>query len=277
MTNTFKISFEFFPPKTEEGAAILDQTMALLQSYHPDFCSVTFGAGGSTREGTLQTVRRLQKTGVPIAPHLASVGLSREEIKTILQTYQSLNIRRLVAIRGDLPSGMGLDSELKYAHELVALIRETTQDNFHIEVAAYPEIHPQAKNAERDIKNLKKKMEAGADSAITQYFFNADAYFYLLDECAKENITFPIVPGIMPITNFAKLVRFSDLCGAEIPRWIRERLQGYGDNIESIQAFGLEVIHTLCTHLIEGGAPGLHFYTLNQHDASIKLLKLLQL
>jgi methylenetetrahydrofolate reductase (NADPH) len=273
--NTLKISFEFFPPKTDEGVRLLDQTMASLKEASPEFCSVTFGAGGSTREGTLQTVQRLQKTGIPIAPHLASVGLSKNEIKSILKTYQSLNIDRIVALRGDLPSGMGQDSELKYAHELVALIRETTGNTFHIEVAAYPEIHPQAKNAKGDIKNLKKKMEAGADSAITQYFFNADAYFYLLDECAKENIHFPIVPGIMPITNFAKLVRFSDMCGAEIPRWIRERLQSYGDDIESIQAFGLEVIHTLCKHLLEGGAPGLHFYTLNQADASLKVLKLL--
>lgn len=277
MTNTFKISFEFFPPKTDEGVKLLDKTMELLKPFDPEFCSVTFGAGGSTREGTLQTVKRLLKTGVQIAPHLAAVGLSREEIITILKTYQSLNIHRLVAIRGDLPSGMGLGSELKYAHELVSLIRKTTGDDFYIEVAAYPEIHPQAKTAKGDIQNLKKKMEAGANSAITQYFFNADAYFYLLEECAKVNITFPIVPGIMPITNFAKLVRFSDMCGADIPRWIRERLQSYGDDLESIQEFGVEVIHTLCTHLIKGGAPGLHFYTLNQAEASVKLIKLLDL
>lgn len=272
-----KISFEFFPPKTTEGIQLLDDTAEALLPANPEFFSVTFGAGGSTRTGTLETVKRLQKTSIAIAPHLACVGLSVDEIKEILKTYQTLRIKRLVAIRGDLPSGMGQLGELTYAHQLVKLIRETTGDDFHIEVAAYPEVHPQAKNPQKDLDNLKKKMQAGANSAITQYFFNADAYFYLVDQCMKEGITLPIVPGIMPITNFAKLVRFSDMCGAEIPRWIRERLQGYGDDLDAIQAFGLEVVHSLCEQLSKGGAPGFHFYTLNHAESSLKILKSLNL
>lgn len=271
------ISFEFFPPKTPIGIEHLNETALKLEKFAPEFFSVTFGAGGSTREGTLQTVQMLQtNTSIPVAPHLACVGCTRAELISIIQQYKALNLKRIVALRGDLPSGMGQSGELKHASELVSLIRETTGDHFHIEVAAYPEFHPQSLNAEDEIMHFKAKMDAGANSAITQYFFNADAYFYFLDECAKVGINNPIMPGIMPITQFAKLVRFSDMCGAEIPRWIRKRLQSYGDDIESIKAFGLEVVYDLCEQLIQGGAPGLHFYTLNHFEASSALVSLLK-
>jgi methylenetetrahydrofolate reductase (NADPH) len=272
------ISFEFFPPKTPEGKNNLQAAALQLADAHPTFFSVTFGAGGSTREGTIETVKMLQeKTPVSVTPHLACIGSSREEIIEILQCYQSLGINRLVALRGDLPSGMGQGGEFRYAAELVTLIRETTQDHFHIEVAAYPEFHPQAANAAADMLHFKQKVQAGANSAITQYFFNPDAYFYFRDYCAKEEIFIPITPGIMPITHFSKLVRFSDMCGAEIPRWIRKRLESYGDDMESIQAFGTEVVYDLCQRLLAGGAPGLHFYTLNHAEASLTLLKMLPL
>lgn len=271
------ISFEFFPPKTPEGIQSLQQSAAALAKTNPDFFSVTFGAGGSTREGTLETVQRLQTFGIPIAPHLACIGLTRPELVSIIKHYQSNHVTRIVALRGDIPSGMGQDGEFRFANELVALIREATQDTFHVEVAAYPEVHPQAKNALADLLSLKKKMDAGANSAITQYFFNVDAYFYFVDECIKKGITIPIVPGIMPITHFAKLVRFSDRCGAEIPRWIRKRLEALDDNQEATEAFGLEVVYTLCDSLIKNGAPGLHFYTLNHAKASVKLIDMLGL
>lgn len=275
--NKLTISFEFFPPKTLEGVKTLYQSATALAKTNPDFFSITFGAGGSTREGTLESVKKIQEIGIPVAPHLACMGLTRDEIIAILKTYQFLGIKRIVALRGDLPSGMGKSGELRYANELVELIREITSDYFQIEVAAYPEIHPQAINAWDDILNLKRKMLAGANSAITQYFFNPDSYFYFIDECKKRDITIPIVPGIMPITQFARLARFSDMCGAEIPRWIRRRLEAYGDNQEAIQAFGLEVVYHLCDSLLSGGAPGLHFYTLNHAEASLKLLKLLKI
>jgi methylenetetrahydrofolate reductase (NADH) len=272
------ISFEYFPPKTVEGIKSLHQSAIELTQLKPGFFSVTFGAGGSTRDGTMETVCWLQKnTDVAIAPHLACIGLNRNELTSILKQYQSLGIKRLVALRGDLPSGMGHSGELCYANELVALIRDTTQDHFHIEVAAYPEVHPQAKDAIKDLINLKRKAEAGANSALTQYFFNPDAYFYFVEECRKQGVFIPIVPGIMPITHFGKLIRFSDMCGAEIPRWIRKRLESYGDDLISVEAFGLEVVHELCEKLIKGGAPGLHFYTLNHSDASIKIVKQLGL
>jgi len=272
------ISFEFFPPKTAEGIKILYATAKELSGLNPDFFSVTFGAGGSTREGTLETVTWLQQnTTISVAPHLACVGLTRAELAEIIQKYQTLGIKRLVALRGDLPSGMGQSGELRFASHLVSLIRERTQDHFHIEVAAYPEIHPQAKNAMDDLDNLKRKADAGANSAITQYFFNPDAYFYFLEECTKQCINIPIVPGIMPITHFDKLIRFSDMCGAEVPRWIRKRLENYGDDATSLQAFGLEIVYKLCEALIKGGAPGLHFYTLNHAPGSINLIKLLNL
>lgn len=271
------ISFEFFPPKTQEGMFKLKETGIKLASLSPEFFSVTFGAGGSTRSGTVQTVMMLQEnTGIPVAPHLACVGCHRDELIEILQNYKMLGIKRIVALRGDLPSGMGNSGELKFASELVALIRETTQDHFFIEVAAYPEFHPQSKSAIDDVQNLKSKVDAGANSAITQYFFNADAYFYFRDECAKLGISIPIVPGIMPITQFSKLLRFSNACGAEIPRWIRKRLEAYGDDQESIKEFGIEVVYDLCATLLEQGAPGLHFYTLNYLDASFALVQLLE-
>lgn len=278
MKKSFTTSFEFFPPKTPEGIKTLHETAKTLCQFNPDFFSVTFGAGGSTREGTLEIVTWLQQnTSISVAPHLACVGLTRAELTQIIQTYQALGIKRLVALRGDLPSGMGHSGELRYASPLVSLIRELTQNHFYIEVAAYPEIHPQAKNAIDDLDNLKRKVDAGANSAITQYFFNPDAYFYFLEECTKQSINIPIVPGIMPITHFDKLIRFSDMCGAEIPRWIRKRLENYGDDAISLQAFGLEIVYSLCDTLIKGGAPGLHFYTLNHGTASAQLVKQLNL
>jgi len=276
MKKNIDISFEFFPPKTPEGMLHLNQNAKKLSSLHPEFFSVTFGAGGSTREGTLQTVKMLHENlSIPIAPHLACMGCKRQELEDILQTYKELGAKRIVALRGDLPSGMGQSGEFRFAKELVNLIRKTSGDHFHIEIAAYPEFHPQAKDADEDLINFKAKVDAGANSAITQYFFNPDAYFYFIDQCEKNHISIPITPGIMPITQFAKLVHFSDLCGAEIPRWIRKRLEAYHDDIESIKAFGLEVVHGLCEKLLKGGAPGLHFYTLNQADTSILLVELL--
>lgn len=270
------VSFEFFPPKTPEGAKQLYDTAKQLSKCKPQFFSVTFGAGGSTQKGTLETVKGLQqKTEIRIAPHLSCIGSNRDEIITMLQQYKMMGIRRIVALRGDLPSGMGQAGDLKYASHLVDLIRKETGHYFHLEVAAYPEIHPQAKSVYDDILNLKRKYEAGADSAITQFFFNPDAYFYYLDECTKKGISLPITPGIMPITQFKRLARFSDMCGAEIPQWIRKRLEDYGDDIDSIRKFGMEVIYNLCQTLMVGGAPGLHFYTLNHSEASLKLIKLL--
>lgn len=272
----FSISFEFFPPKTPEGIRHLSITAAELAKFSPDFFSVTFGAGGSTREGTLNTVKMLQeKTPIPVAPHLSCIGSTHIDIQEIIKTYQSINVTRLVTLRGDLPSGMGQTGELKFANELVTLIRKTVQDYFYISVAAYPECHPQAENARQDLLNLKKKIDAGANDAITQYFFNPDAYFYFRDECKKQGISVPIIPGIMPITHFSKLVRFSEACGAEIPRWIRKRLEVYGDDHQSVQAFGLEIVYQLCQKLISGEAPGLHFYTLNHAETTSALLKML--
>jgi len=267
------LSFEFFPPKKPEGVKNLEQTAKTLAAFSPDFFSVTYGAGGSTRQGTLEAVMMIkEKIGIAAVPHLACVGSSRSEILDVILNYKELGLNRIVVLRGDLPSGMGQSGEFRYAIELVDLIRETTGDYFHIEVAAYPECHPQALSSFDDAFYLKKKMEAGANSALTQYFYNADAYFYFLDKCAKLGITIPIVPGIMPITHFEKLVRFSKLCGAEIPRWLYKRLEAYGEDQQSIKALGLEVVSDLCSRLIAGGAPGLHFYTLNQAEASIGLL-----
>lgn len=266
------LSFEFFPPKTEEGIANLHLAAQELNAYHPKFLSVTFGAGGSTRDGTIDTVNLLQETKCQVAPHLSCMGSEPDEIQEILTQYKLLGVQRIIALRGDLPSGMGQTGSLRYASELVALIREVTGNYFHIDVAAYPEIHPQAKSANDDVLNLKRKIEAGANSAITQYFFNSDAYFHYLDECAKVGIHVPITPGIMPITQFNRLARFSDICGAEIPRWISQRLESYGDDIASIKAFGLEVVTNLCQRLLDGGAPGLHFYTLNKAVATMAIL-----
>ncbi|OGT35218.1 MAG: methylenetetrahydrofolate reductase [NAD(P)H] [Gammaproteobacteria bacterium RIFCSPHIGHO2_12_FULL_37_14] len=274
----YRISFEFYPPKTPDGVHALIQSAQELTILSPAFFSVTFGAGGSTREGTLEMVRLLQKrTSTSIAPHLSCIGADRVELLEILQQYQTLGVKRLVALRGDLPSGMVSSGDYKFAYDLVRLIREVTGDYFHIEVAAYPEYHPQAKNAWHDVSNLKKKYEAGADSAITQYFFNPDAYFYFLDECNKQNINMPIIPGIMPILQFNKLMRFSEVCGAEVPRWLYKRLESFGDDKESIYDFGVDVLSHLCEQLLLAGAPGLHFYTLNHAQLSMEILTRLNL
>ena len=275
---SYRISFEFYPPKTSDGMHALISAAEELAFVCPAFFSVTFGAGGSTREGTLEMVKTLQKrTSISIAPHLSCIGSDRTELLTILQQYQSLGVKRIVALRGDLPSGMVSGGEYKFAYDLVKLIRETMGNHFHIEVAAYPECHPQAKTALHDLFNLKKKYEAGADSAITQYFFNPDAYFYFLDECSRQGITMPIIPGIMPILQFGKLMRFSEICGAEVPRWLCKRLEAYGDDVESIRAFGLDVLSHLCEKLLLGGAPGFHFYTLNYAELSLAILTRLNL
>ncbi|MFO7580544.1 methylenetetrahydrofolate reductase [NAD(P)H] [Nitrosomonas halophila] len=270
-------SFEFFPPQTPEGMEKLRATRAQLARFDPKFFSVTFGAGGSTRERTLETVLEIQAEGYPVAPHLSCIGSTRENILAILEKYQSLGISHIVALRGDLPSGMARAGEFRYANELVAFIRQTFGQAFRIEVAAYPEYHPQARSAQEDFANFRRKVEAGADAAITQFFYNADAYFYFVDMCEAANITIPIVPGIMPISKFSQLTRFSDGCGAEIPRWIRRKLEGFGDDTASIQAFGLDVVTAMCARLLEAGAPGLHFYTLNSAVLSTKIWQRLDL
>lgn len=258
-----QFSFEFFPPKTAEGNEKLIQVRDTLGELKPKYFSVTFGAGGSTQQGTIDTVNAIKKAGFDAAPHLSCVGSTKENIRELLNGYTKQGINRIVALRGDMPSGTHDIGEFRFANELVEFIRNETNDHFHIEVAAYPEFHPQAISAEDDLINFKRKMEAGASSAITQYFFNPDAYFRFVDDCEDLGITAPIVPGIMPITNYIQLARFSDMCGAEIPRWIRKRLESYGDDKESIKAFGEEVITVMCQQLLEAGAPGLHFYTMN--------------
>lgn len=267
------VSFEFFPPKTPAGQEKLLAVRDQLAAVSPEFFSVTYGAGGSTQDGTLNTVLALRETGIDTAPHLSCIGASRSELKSLLQNYKDKGIRRLVALRGDLPSGMGMGGELRYANELVAFIKEEFGNDFILEVAAYPESHPQAANLDADIKNFVRKCQAGADSAITQYFFNADAYFYFVDRVRAAGVEIPIIPGIMPITNYSKLARFSDACGAELPRWIRKQLEAYGDDTDSICQFGEEVISRLCQQLLDGGAPGLHFYTLNQAGASLAVVR----
>jgi methylenetetrahydrofolate reductase (NADPH) len=271
-----ELSVEFFPPKTPEGAAKLRVVRDQLASaIKPTFFSVTFGAGGSTQEGTMNTVREIHEAGYEAAPHLSCVGSSRDNIRALLNEYKQIGINRIVALRGDLPSGMGQYGEFHHANELVTFIREEMGDHFHIEVAAYPEMHPQAKSAQDDLEKFVQKVKAGANSAITQYFFNADAYFRFIDDVARMGIDVPIVPGIMPITNSSQLIRFSDACGAEIPRWIRLRLESFKDDLPSIKAFGLDVVGELCNQLIDGGAPGLHFYSLNQTEATLGLVNLL--
>ncbi len=257
-------SIEFFPPKTPEGVEKLRQARRQLAQLHPRFFSVTFGAGGSTRDRTLETVLEIQGEGLSSAPHLSCVGSTRENIQEILDTFRAHGIRHIVALRGDLPSGMADPGEFRYANELVSFIRQETGDWFEIEVAAYPETHPQARNYREDLLNFKRKVDAGANAAITQYFFNADAYFNFVDDCAELGVTLPIVPGIMPISNFSQLSRFSTMCGADIPRWLARKMESYGDDSASIKAFGLDFVTGLCERLIEGGVPGLHFYTLNQ-------------
>tara|TARA_R110001592_G_scaffold291131_2_gene560418 strand:- start:17751 stop:18632 length:882 start_codon:yes stop_codon:yes gene_type:complete len=266
-----RYSFEFFPPKTEAGMEKLQTVRDELARRKPDFFSVTYGAGGSTQERTIDTVLKLQDQGISTAPHLSCVGSTLENMNSLLNMYVENGVNRIVALRGDLPSGMGSAGELRYANELVEFIRKHSGDHFNIEVAAYPEFHPQAPSAEADLLNFKKKVDAGANSAITQYFYNADAYFYFVERAEKMGIHIPIVPGIMPITNYSSLVRFSDMCGAEIPRWIKKQLEAYGDDTASIVAFGEQVVTDMCERLLTAGAPGLHFYTLNQAEPSLKV------
>jgi methylenetetrahydrofolate reductase (NADPH) len=270
-------SFEFFPPKTDEAWAGFRAATAELAVLKPRFFSVTFGAGGSTREGTFEAVRYLTEHKLGAAPHISCIGSTRKSLREVLESYRALGIRHIVALRGDLPSGMASNGELRHANEMVEFIRKESGDHFHIEVAAYPEFHPQARDADADLDNFVRKVKAGANSAITQYFYNADAYFRFVEECERRNLDIPIVPGIMPITNHKQLARFSDACGAEIPRWIRRRLEDYGDDVASIRAFGLDVVTSLCERLLNAGCPGLHFYTLNRAAATIAIWKRLGL
>ena len=273
MTNSKLFSFEFYPPQTPEGAAKLTAVRQQLAMLKPEFFSVTFGAGGSTQDRTLETIRQIHAEGYEAAPHLSCVGSTRENIRALLFTYRDMGIKRIVALRGDLPSGMASIGEFSYANELVSFIRAQTGEHFHIEVAAYPEFHPQAKSPREDMVNFKRKVMAGANSAITQYFYNPDAYFRFVEEARRMGVTVPIVPGIMPIVRFSQLARFSDACGAEIPRWMRKTLESYGDDNASVQSFGLDVVTQLCEKLLAGGAPGLHFYTLNQAGLSLEIWK----
>ncbi|MEQ1529712.1 MAG: methylenetetrahydrofolate reductase [NAD(P)H] [Methylococcales bacterium] len=271
------LSFEFYPPKTEEGVVNLQLVQSKLAEKNPDFFSVTFGAGGSTRDKTFTTVVDIQATGITAAPHLSCVASTKENIRAILKSYQDEGITKIVALRGDLPSGMMSAGEFRYANELVAFIRQETGNYFHIHVAAYPEVHPQAPSAAADFKNFQRKVAAGANAAITQYFYSVESYFYFVDSCEQNGIDIPIVPGIMPITQYAQLFRFSEMCGADIPRWMRKRLEGFGDDREAIQAFGLELVSNLCQRLLDSGAPGLHFYTMNQSAPTLAILENLKL
>ena len=270
-----QVSVEFFPPKTPEGAEKLRRVRAELAVLKPQFCSVTYGAGGSTQAGTLSTVKEILAEGMDAASHFSCIGATRASVREQLAEFQAMGLKRLVALRGDLPSGYGAGGEFQYASDLVRFIREETGDHFHIEVAAYPEVHPQAKSPAADLQAFAAKVQAGADSAITQYFYNSDAYFQFVEEVYRLGVSVPIVPGIMPITSSSQLLRFSDACGAEVPRWIRLRLQSYGDDVASIKAFGLEVVTSLCEQLIAGGAPGLHFYSMNQSAATLAICQAL--
>jgi methylenetetrahydrofolate reductase (NADPH) len=271
-------SFEFFPPKTADGISKLEATSRQLAELNPRFFSVTFGAGGSTRDRTYETIIDIRaKSGIEAAPHLSCISSTQENIRQMLTGYIDAGINRIVALRGDMPSGMVEAGEFRYANELVEFIRKETGDHFHIEIAAYPEFHPQASSPTRDLANFKRKVDAGANSAITQYFYNPDAYFSFIDSCEQNAIDIPVVPGVMPITNFHQLARFSDACGAEIPRWIRKRLQAFGEDVASIRAFGEDVVTRLCERLLEQGAPGLHFYTMNRAEPSMKIWKRLNL
>lgn len=265
------LSMEFFPPQTAEGIIKLRAVRQELATLKPDFFSCTFGAGGSTRDRTLETVLEMQREGHEAAPHLSCIGATRESLRAILLQYREAGIRRLVALRGDLPSGMAVAGEFSYANELVEFIRRETGDWFHIEVAAYPEVHPQARSAQSDLENFKRKVAAGANAAITQFFFNADAYNYFVEAAHRQGIAIPIVPGIMPIASYNNLARFAGNCGAEIPRWLARRLEAYGDDSASIRAFGLDVVTAMCERLLKDGAPGLHFYTLNQSALTLAI------
>ena len=271
------VSFEFFPPKTPEGAEKLRTVRQALYARRPEFCSVTYGAGGSTQEGTFGTVREILAEGVSAASHFSCIGATRDTVRSQLATLKAMGVKRLVALRGDLPSGYGAGGEFHYASDLVAFIRTETGDDFHVEVAAYPEVHPQARSPEADLQAFALKVRAGAHSAITQYFFNADAYFRFVDDTQRLGLDVPVVPGIMPILGSTQLMRFSDACGAEIPRWIRMRLQGFGDDTASIKAFGLDVVTGLCEQLRDRGVPGLHFYTMNQSAATLEICRRLGL
>ena len=272
-TNNLRISFEFFPPKTEQGREKLQNVHSELAQFQPEFFSVTYGAGGSTRDNTKNIVKSLKLSGSEVAPHLSFGGDDEESMLQLVSDYKAMGINRIVALRGDMPSGMGGAYQMVYANELVAFIRQHFDQDFHLEVAAYPEIHPESTSYDEDIRYLKGKFEAGANSGITQYFYNPDAYFYFLDQCQKNGIDKPIYPGIMPITNFKNLSRFSDSCGAEIPRWLRKRLAAYGDDQQSVKAFGLDLVSELCETLLENGAPGLHFYTMNLTEPCASIVK----
>ena len=273
MTTSSSLSLEFFPPKTPEGAEKLRGVRSKLYALAPEFCSVTFGAGGSTQEGTLDTVREILAEGHAGVPHLSCIGQTHDSIRQRLARYREAGVRRIVALRGDLPSGYGLGGEFRYASDLVAFIRAETGDHFQLAVAAYPEMHPQARSPQTDLDAFIAKVQAGADVGITQYFFNADGYFRLVDELRRRGIDTPVVPGIMPITNSTQLLRFSDACGAEVPRWIRQRLESFGDDSAAIKDFGADVVTALCQRLQAGGAPSLHFYTLNQSVGTLEVLR----
>ena len=277
MTQTPEFSIEFFPPQTQAGMDKLRATRAQLAQLKPEFFSVTYGAGGSTRDRTFETVFEIQREGLEAAPHLSCVGSTKDSIRDILDQYRKAGIRRIVALRGDLPSGVVDPGELRYANELVEFIRSESGDFFHIEVAAYPEYHPQARSPRDDLQAFKRKMEAGANSAITQYFYNVDAYLHFVDECQALGIDAPIVPGVMPIVSFSKLARFSDACGTEIPRWMRRKFESFGDDSDSIKAFGLDVVSELCRKLLDAGAPGLHFYCMNQAGPTTTIVQRLGL
>lgn len=267
-TRPAKMSCEFFPPRTDAGMEKLLLVQRTLDDViHPSYYSVTFGAGGTTRDRTLETVKLLSANNINVAPHISCIGSSKKQISELLQEYISLGVKQLVALRGDIPDSGETTKELSHANELVSFIRETTGDHFDIEVAAYPEYHPESISPQSDFEHFKQKVAAGANGAITQYFYNIDAYYRFIDNCQRDNIDIPVTPGIMPITNFESLTRFSDACGAEIPRWIRKQLEAFANDKESLQAFGLEVVSNLCNQLLAQGAPGLHFYTLNQSDS----------
>ncbi len=268
------LSCEFFPPRTEAGVEkLLVAQQTLNDTFQPAYFSVTFGAGGTTRDSTLEIVKLLAEKNINVAPHISCIGSSKKQLNELLDLYKSLGVTRLVTLRGDIPENGESTKELSYANELVSLIRETSGDHFTIEVAAYPEYHPESKSPQSDFEHFKNKVAAGANGAITQYFYNIDAYLHFMDKCLKNNISIPVTPGIMPITNFASLTRFSDVCGAEIPRWIRKQLEAYADDTDSLQAFGIDVVSNLCNQLLENDAPGLHFYTLNQANATNAIWK----
>ncbi|MDC6484793.1 methylenetetrahydrofolate reductase [NAD(P)H] [Methylophilaceae bacterium] len=273
MSNTPSVSFEFFPPRTEEGVLKLDKTVKTLSEFTPEFFSVTFGAGGSTKTKTLETVLSIKSSNNNAVPHLSCISASKEDIRNLLNEYKAHDINHLIALRGDNPSGAISNGDFKFANDLISFIREETGEYFHIQAGAYPEYHPEADSAEDDLNNFKRKIEAGANSAITQFFFNADAYFRFIEECQKRSVTVPIIPGIMPIYNIKQLSRFASNCGAEIPRWLRLKLECYDDDIQSLRDYGVDVISELCETLIQYGVPGIHFYTLNESKIVSKIIK----